>query len=353
MTNTKDLVFAALKEIPAPGGRTSLAEAGAVRHVGVDGTTVQLMIAINSAQEQEAAALRHQVEQTICSLEGVEKCDVDLQILSPLPTAGVQEEPPKHPWADRIASVKRVVAVASGKGGVGKSTVAANLSMALAGLGHSVGLLDADIYGPSQQIMLGISSEPAADEDGKILPFEAHGGVKMMSFGCFMDPDQPVIWRGPMLMKALEQFFGDVQWGELDYLIVDLPPGTGDVTLTLCQNVPVAGVVIVTTPQDVALVDARKSLHMFRKLEVPVLGIVENMAFYECPSCGHQEQVFGEGGGQKTAKELGLPLLAKVPLDPIVVTGGDQGRPVVTDRPDSAPAKALLELAETVATLLE
>ncbi|MCP4899639.1 MAG: Mrp/NBP35 family ATP-binding protein [bacterium] len=351
MTTIEDKVFAVLKQIPAPGGRTSLAESGAVRHVAVEGTTVQLMIAIQSAQEKDAASLRGQIEQTICSLDGVEKCDVDLHVLSPQPTTEATEQ--AYPWAERIASVKRVVAIASGKGGVGKSTIAANFSLALADHGYRVGLLDADIYGPSQQLMLGASGEPEGDEEGKILPYEVHGGVKMMSFGCIMDTDQPVIWRGPMLMKALEQFFSDVRWGELDYLVVDLPPGTGDVALTLCQNVEVAGVVIVTTPQDVALIDARKSLNMFRKLEVPVLGIVENMAFYECPSCGHKEQVFGEGGGQRTATELNLPLLAKVPLDPIVVAGGDQGRPVVVDRPDSAPAKALSQLATTVAESLK
>ena len=221
--------------------------------------------------------------------------------------------------------------------------------MALASLGHSVGLLDADIYGPSQQMMMGTTNEPSGDPEGKILPAIAESGVKVMSFGFLVDADQPVIWRGPMLQKALEQFVGDVEWGVLDFLIVDLPPGTGDVALTLCQNVPMAGAVIVTTPQDVALIDARKGLHMFRKLEIAVLGIVENMASYACPECGHLEHIFGSGGGQKTAEELDVPFLGSIPLDPAVVAGGDSGKPVVSARPDSPTAQAFVDLAKGLA----
>jgi ATP-binding protein involved in chromosome partitioning len=215
-----------------------------------------------------------------------------------------------------------------------------------------VGLLDADIYGPSQQLMMGAAGEPEGDEDGRILPLLAPGGVRVMSFGYLVDTDQPVIWRGPLLQKALEQFFGDVHWGELDYLIVDLPPGTGDVALTLCQNVPLAGAIIVTTPQDVALIDARKGLNMFTKLDTEVLGIVENMAGFSCPKCGHVEPIFSAGGGARTADALGLPLLGSVPLDPAVVIGGDTGRPVVVEHPDSASAKVFVEIADKVADAL-
>ena len=196
---------------------------------------------------------------------------------------------------------------------------------------------------------MGTTGEPQGDPEGRIHPVDAPGGVKVMSFGFLVDPDQPVIWRGPMLQKALEQFVGDVVWGELDYLVVDLPPGTGDVALTLCQNVPMAGVVIVTTPQDVALIDARKGLHMFRKLDVAVLGIVENMGAYECPECGHREHVFGSGGGQRTADELGVPFLGSIPLDPAVVIGGDTGKAVVIERPDSPSGRAFTELAARLA----
>lgn len=197
--------------------------------------------------------------------------------------------------------------------------------------------------------MMGTSEMPAGDPSGKILPVEAAGGVKLMSFGFLVEPDQPIIWRGPMLMKALEQLFGEVRWGSLDVLVVDLPPGTGDVALTLCQNAPLTGAVIVTTPQDVALIDARKALRMFHKLGTPVLGIIENMSHYECPACGHVEHVFGAGGGRRTAEELEVPFLGSIPLDPAIVSGGDQGRPVVTERPDSPAAAAFHELARQVA----
>jgi ATP-binding protein involved in chromosome partitioning len=276
--------------------------------------------------------------------------EVELTVRPVMPMAAPPRAEPEPPgWADKIPGVKRVIAVASGKGGVGKSTVAANLAHALAGKGFEVGLLDADIYGPSQQLMMGATDEPAGDEDGKIHPVLAPGGVRVMSFGFLVDTDQPVIWRGPLLQKALEQFFGDVHWGELDYLVVDLPPGTGDVALTLCQNVPLAGSIIVTTPQDVALIDARKGLHMFTKLDTPVLGIVENMAGFECPECGHVEPIFSSGGGARTAEALGLPLLGSVPLDPAVVAGGDTGKPVVLEHPDSTSAKVFVEIADKVA----
>jgi ATP-binding protein involved in chromosome partitioning len=281
--------------------------------------------------------------------------EVDLQIrpMMPMAAAAPQAEAKPPTWEDKIPGVKRVVAVASGKGGVGKSTVAANLAIALAAKGFSVGLLDADIYGPSQQLMTGATDEIEGDESGRIYPVEAPGGVMVMSFGFLVDTDQPVIWRGPMLQKALEQFFGDVEWGELDYLVVDLPPGTGDVALTLCQNVPLAGTIIVTTPQDVALIDARKGLHMFTKLETRVLGIVENMSGFACPNCGHVEPIFGSGGGAKTAEALGLPLLGSVPLDPAVVIAGDTGKAVVIEQPDSASARAFIAIADEVAKATE
>lgn len=331
----------------------SLVEAGAVRGIEVEGGSVAVVLAVEATDPTIASTVRSTVETALAEIEGVEESDVKvhplLATVQPGPTAA--PEPPST-WADKIPGVKQVIAVASGKGGVGKSTVSANLSIALAELGHSVGLLDGDIYGPSQQLMMGTEREPEGDPDGRIHPVESPGGVKVMSFGFLVDPDQPVIWRGPMLQKALEQFVGDVMWGDLDFLVIDLPPGTGDVALTLCQNVPMAGVVIVTTPQDIALIDARKSLHMFKKLDVPVLGIVENMSAYHCPECGHVEHVFGSGGGKRTSDELGVPLLGSIPLDPAVVTGGDSGKPVVSERPDSPTGKAFAELAKTVAGLI-
>jgi ATP-binding protein involved in chromosome partitioning len=349
MTLTEQMILETLHEIQAPGSQMSLVEAGAVRQINVEASSVTVVLAVDAPQPTTAGEVKAAVEAALATLDEVETATVTvhpmLTTVQPGPTTS--PEPPPT-WADKIPDVRHVIAVASGKGGVGKSTVSANLALALAALGNSVGLLDADIYGPSQQIMMGTTEEPLGDPEGKIHPVESPGGVKVMSFGFLVDPDQPVIWRGPMLQKALEQFVGDVLWGELDFLVVDLPPGTGDVALTLCQNVPMAGVVIVTTPQDVALVDARKSLHMFRKLEVPVLGIIENMSVYECPECGHIEHVFGEGGGRRTAEELEVPLLGSIPLDAAIVAGGDSGKPVVVERPNSPAGRAFSELAGKV-----
>ncbi len=347
MALTQQTILEKLHEIAAPGGRMSLVEAGAVRGIEVDEGSVKVTLAVEATQPTIAGEVRAAVEAELSRLEGVDAVEVTVHpLLATVQPGPTQAQEPPPTWADKIPGVKHVIAVASGKGGVGKSTVSANLALAMAALGHDVGLLDGDIYGPSQQMMMGTTEHPMGDPDGRIHPVESPGGVKVMSFGFLVDPDQPVIWRGPMLQKALEQFIGDVVWGDLDFLVIDLPPGTGDVALTLCQNVPMTGTVIVTTPQDVALIDARKSLYMFTKLEVPVLGIVENMSAYPCPECGHVEPIFGSGGGQRTAEELGVPLLGSIPLDPAIVTGGDTGKPVVIDRPDSPTGKAFAELAK-------
>jgi ATP-binding protein involved in chromosome partitioning len=349
MALTEQTILENLHSIAAPGGRMSLVEAGAVRGIEVEGGSVKVVLAVEATDPKIAGQVRQAVESSLGEVEGVKDVEVTVHpLLATVQPRPAHAEEPSPTWADKIPGVKNVIAVASGKGGVGKSTVSANLALAMAALGHDVGLLDGDIYGPSQQMMMGTTDDPKGDPNGRIHPVEAPGGVKVMSFGFLVDPDQPVIWRGPMLQKALEQFVGDVIWGELDFLVVDLPPGTGDVALTLCQNVPMAGTVIVTTPQDVALIDARKSLHMFNKLDVPVLGIVENMSTYQCPKCGHVEAIFGAGGGQRTAEELGVPLLGAIPLDPAVVTGGDTGNPVVIERPDSSTGRAFAELAQKI-----
>jgi ATP-binding protein involved in chromosome partitioning len=243
--------------------------------------------------------------------------------------------------------VRFKIAVASGKGGVGKSTVAANLALALSRLGSRVGLMDSDIYGPSQQMMMGIDEKPRINEENQIVPVERFG-VRVMSLGFLMDVDQPVIWRGPMVMKAVEQFLGDVAWGKLDYLVVDMPPGTGDAQLTLTQKIQLSGAVIVTTPQDVALIDARKGLAMFQKVNVPVLGIIENMSFYVCGKCGHREEIFKHGGGERTAKRLNVPFLGEIPIDPKVAIGGDAGVPIVAADPKSPVTEAFLRVAEAI-----
>jgi ATP-binding protein involved in chromosome partitioning len=348
---TEQDILAKLSKIPVPDGRRDLVDAGAVRQLEVDGSNVRVLLVVEASRPGVDSALRAEVERQLRTVPGVDSAEVRVQTLlatvqGPAPQPHASPRP--EGWSHLIPGVQRVVAVASGKGGVGKSTVAANLALALARTGRSVGLLDADIYGPSQQLMMGAEEGPSGDASGKIHPVEALGGVKVMSFGYIVDADQPVIWRGPMLQKALEQFVGDVLWGELDYLVVDLPPGTGDVALTLCQNVPLEGAVIVTTAQDVALIDARKSLIMFRKLEVPVLGIVENMSHYTCPDCGHVEHIFGSGGGRRTAEALGVPFLGEIPIDPVVAAGGDTGRPVVLERPQSPVALAFTALANSL-----
>ena len=243
----------------------------------------------------------------------------------------------------RPEGIGALLAVASGKGGVGKSTVAANLAVALARQGRRVGLLDADIHGPSQPRMMGLSARPASPDGTRITPLEAHG-VKVMSIGLMLDPAKAVIWRGPMLMGALQQMLAQVDWGDLDALIVDLPPGTGDVQLTLSQRARPDGAIIVSTPQDVALLDARKAMDMFRTLQVPILGMIENMSFFSCPACGHEAHVFGHGGVRHEAEGLGLPLLAALPIDLETRLAGDAGRPVAAG--DSAAARAYLALAQ-------
>ncbi len=250
--------------------------------------------------------------------------------------------------SDLIPGVRNLVLVGSGKGGVGKSTVAANLALALQDDGATVGLMDADIYGPNQPTMLGVSGEPHGEGD-KLLPFTGPGGLKLISIGFFLKAGEPVIWRGPMLHGAVRQFLGDVAWGELDYLVVDLPPGTGDIQLTLSQIVPVTGAVMVTTPQAVSLEDMKKSALAMNKVNIPILGIVENMCGYTCRHCGETEYLFGQGGGRRLAGEFQVPFLGEVPLDPRVMAGGDAGRPVILHEPDSPAAQALRQVARAVA----
>jgi ATP-binding protein involved in chromosome partitioning len=269
-----------------------------------------------------------------------------LPVMDTGPKSATRPVPPA-PKPVSYPGLGRVVAVSSGKGGVGKSTIAANLAIALAQKGARVGLMDADIYGPNLPRMMGVNTPPPV-ADGKIIPLEAHG-VKVISLGFLIERDQPAIWRGPIVMKIIVQFLSDVAWGQLDYLVVDMPPGTGDAQLSLVQSTHVHGAVIVTTPQDVATGDALRGVKMFQRVNVPVLGIVENMSYYECPHCGEASQIFGEGGGDRLASEVRLPVLAHVPLDPRIVGGGDTGRPIVVAQPESAAARALIELADKVA----
>lgn len=251
-----------------------------------------------------------------------------------------------------LPNVKYTIAVASGKGGVGKSTVSVNLALALSKLGYKVGLLDADIYGPSIPLMMGIKGKPQIFQDegtNKMFPLENYG-IKLMSIGFLIDDDNPVIWRGPMASGAVKQFMSDVEWGELDYLIYDLPPGTGDIQLTLVQTIPLSGAIIVTTPQEVSLIDAKKGLKMFHKVNVPVYGIVENMSYFIAPDTGNRYDIFGSGGGEKLATELDTAFLGGIPLDPRIREGGDSGKPIVADLPEIEESKIIINIAEKLNT---
>jgi ATP-binding protein involved in chromosome partitioning len=350
-TVTQQQVLDALKSVRFPGLSRDIVSFGFVHDLKVDGGNVALTIRFQTENPSVGQQLARDAEAAVRAIDGVTNVDIHVDIVSR--QAGAQSTSNVGGQKGILDGVRYKIAVASGKGGVGKSTVSTNLALALHSLGFTVGLLDADIYGPSQQMMLGIEGRPQIDEtDEKIMPMENHG-IKTMSLGLITDPDTPVIWRGPMVMKALDQFLTDVKWGVLDFMIIDLPPGTGDAQLTLTQKVPLTGAVVVTTPQDVALIDARKGLAMFRKVNVPVLGIIENMSYYMCPHCGEREEIFGHGGGKKTAEMLGVPFLGEIPLDAKVVVGGDSGQPIVIGNPQSPAAAAFRELAAQIVSQVQ
>ncbi len=335
---TEQQVIGALSNVIEPELHRDLVTLDMIKDLAVDGGTVRFSVVLTTP----ACPLRTQIEQevraAVMALPGVDEVAINM-------TANVAADPRVRGHLE--IPVRNTIAIASGKGGVGKSTLSVNLAIALSHLGAEVGLLDADIYGPNIPMMLGLRGMPPPRED-KMVPAEGYG-LKVVSMGFLVPPDQPVVWRGPMLHSALRQFLIDVDWGPLDYLVVDMPPGTGDVQLSLAQSVPLTGGVIITTPQDVALADARKGLATFTKLDVPVLGIVENMSYFLCPHCGERTDVFSHGGGREAAEDLGVPFLGEVALDVAVRAGGDQGRPVVVANPDSAPAQAITRVAQAIA----
>ncbi len=341
MAVTEEEVREALKKVKFPGLTRDIVSFGFVRSVVVSHADVAVEIVMTTANADAGETVEREARSVLAALPGVAEVKVDCKVHSPQAAPAVQAP------RDLLPGVRMKIAVASGKGGVGKSTVAANLALALRRTGASVGLLDADIYGPSQQLMMGCTEKPMVNQDERILPVDGHG-VKVMSLGFLMDADTPVIWRGPMVMKALQQFIEDVEWGALDFLVVDLPPGTGDAQLTMTQQLPLDGAVIVTTPQDVALIDARKGLAMFRKVNVAVLGVIENMSTFICPHCGKASEIFKHGGGRRTADRLGVPFLGEIPIDPEIVVGGDAGTPIVVSHPDSAAAQAFVAVAAAI-----
>lgn len=365
---TEQLVMEALGSVIEPSAGKDVVSLSMVSGLIIKDGNVGFVIEVDPRKGAEMEPLRKEAEAKVHSLPGVVSVTAVLTAHSAAASgaaaraqqgapqgaqqaAGHSPAPGASPGGDTarplVPGVRSIVAVASGKGGVGKSTVTVNLAMGLATLGLKVGILDADIYGPSQPRMLGISGRPNSPDGKTLTPMENYG-VKCMSMGFLVAEDAPMIWRGPMVSSALQQMLRDVEWGELDILLVDMPPGTGDAQLSMSQQVPLAGAVIVSTPQDIALLDARKGLNMFRKVDVPVLGIVENMSHFSCPNCGHVSHIFSHGGARREAERLGVEFLGEVPLDIAIRETSDGGQPIVVSQPDSVHAKTFIAMAERV-----
>jgi len=337
----QELVNNALKSVKYPGYNRDIVSFGIVKNIAVQGGTVSRSLHLTGGNSQVAQQIKTDAEKALRALPGVEHLHLELTGSPAAPAAQV-------PWAsqNKLPGIKRVVAVASGKGGVGKSTLSVNLACALRHLGAEVGLLDCDIYGPSIPLMMGVHDRPTVSAAEKLVPPAKHG-VKLMSMGFLIEDDSPVIWRGPMIMKAIQQFLTEVEWGDLDYLLVDLPPGTGDAQLSLCQTVPLDGGLIVTTPQEASLGVVRKGIAMFEKVNVPILGIVENMSFFIAPS-GERLELFGHGGGQAEAQRRQLPFLGAIPFFTEIRLGGDAGLPVVVSQPEAPPGQAFIAIAKAL-----
>ncbi len=363
---SRDEVMAALAAIPGPDGRASLADSGALNGVTIRDGKVFVAIAIDPARAKAMEPMRADAEAAVRAIPGVAGAVVTLTAEAARAVGGspaghshaghaheTKAPPIRHGRpSEPIPGVKHIIAVASGKGGVGKSTVACNLAVGLAKLGLAVGVLDADLFGPSMPKLFGLHSKPSIAPDGKrLIPLESFG-VKVMSIGFLIDEGAPVVWRGPMVVSALNQLLREVVWGELDVLVVDMPPGTGDTQLTMAQNVPLAGAVIVSTPQDLALIDARRGIAMFNQVKIPLIGVVENMSYFVCPHCGGRTDVFSHGGARKEAERLDVPFLGEVPLDIAIRANSDDGRPVIASMAESPQANALLEIARRVADTL-
>ena len=333
---TEESIRTQLKTVKYPGFSRDIVSFGILREVTLDGKDVTVKMALATNDAAIPQKIKTDTEAALKSLSGVGKVKVVIDISAP-PSASAT-------GTTAIPGIRHVIAVASGKGGVGKSTVASNLAAALSLQGASVGLCDCDLYGPSLGVMFGARERPTSTDENHIIPLERYG-IKLMSMGFLLDDDSPAILRGPMVTRYTQQFLRQVEWGELDFLILDLPPGTGDIQLTIVQTVALAGAVIVTTPQEVALIDARKAATMFQKVNVPILGLVENMSFFESPSDGKRYNIFGEGGGRREASRLGVPFLGEVPIDISTRESGDKGQPIVLSEPQNPAALALAEIA--------
>ncbi len=343
----QDDIQNALKAVKYPGFSRDIVSFGLVKEISAANDAVSVSLQLTSANPTAAQQIKEETERALKALPGVNHVHVEVR----QPAAGTTA--PTNPFANqnRVPGVKRVIAIASGKGGVGKSTVAANLACALKHLGEAVGLLDCDIYGPSIPLMMGVHERPTISQQEKLVPPVGHG-VKVMSIGLLLTDEQPVIWRGPMITKTIQQFLMAVEWGDLDFLLVDLPPGTGDAQLSLCQTVPLDGGVIVTTPQEASLGVVRKGISMFNKVNVPIIGIVENMSYFTAPN-GERVEIFGHGGGQAEAGRQNVPFLGEVPIFMEIREGGDQGVPVTVSAPDSPAAQVFIEIAVSLRKRLE
>ncbi len=329
----------ALRKLVDPNTGKDYVSTRSARNVKLSGADVSLELELGYPGRSQHEPIRREVVQ---ALKAAGAANVSVKVTSKVVSHAVQR------GVKLVPGIKNIIAVASGKGGVGKSTTAVNLALALAAEGASVGVLDADIYGPSQPMMLGIAGRPESKDGKHLEPMEGHG-LQAISIGFLIDIDTPMVWRGPMVTQALEQLLKDTRWRDLDYLVVDLPPGTGDIQLTLAQKVPVTGAVIVTTPQDIALIDARKGLKMFEKVGIPILGIVENMSFHVCPKCGHESHIFGSGGAEKMAGDYGTELLGQLPLDESIRSQADSGKPTVVSEPDGPLAEIYRRIARRCA----
>jgi ATP-binding protein involved in chromosome partitioning len=338
---TEEDIKKALTEVKYPGYTRDVVSFGLVKQIAVKEGAISVVMNLTSGNPEAARQIKSESEQLLRGLPGIKAVYVEVNQPAAAPAAGAPS-----PWGQqaKIPGIQRIVAVASGKGGVGKSTVSVNLACGLQHLGARVGLLDCDIYGPSIPLMMGVHQKPTISDDEKMVP-PTNYGVKLMSMGLLLEGDQPVIWRGPMIMKTIQQFFSAVEWGELDFLLVDLPPGTGDAQLTLCQTVPLDGGVIVTTPQEASLGVVRKGIAMFQRVNVPILGIIENMSYYTTPS-GERVEIFGHGGGAGEAARQNVSFLGEVPLFTEIREGGDKGIPVVISAPDKPAGEAFIKVAK-------
>ncbi len=368
---TPEAVREALRQVRYPGFSRDIVSFGLVKDIRVEGGRVNVLLSVTARDPRIAQQIQEAAEQAIRGLPGV----ASVEVTTRAPAVGAPPAAPAGPAAapaapgplpgigapqpPSLARVRRVVAIASGKGGVGKSTCAVNLAVGLGRLGLAVGLMDADVYGPSVPLMLGVGPQggqaggrgPAVAGDRQIRPAESYG-IKTISIGFFLEEETPVIWRGPMVAGLIDQFLRDVEWGELDVLLVDMPPGTGDAQLSLVQRVPLSGAIVVTTPQDAASIVARRGLQMFRQTRVPILGIIENMSYFACPHCGGRTDIFSSGGGEASAKVMRVPFLGSVPIDPKVREGGDAGKPVMVTEPESPVGRAFDQIARAVASAL-